>query len=174
MPILATVPLEVKTPFRTISTEIGIILLKVRNGGTTTAREASPHVMYRGMDALIPVCWMTTLSEGEPIRLESKEEVTADPDELSEWLRKNFFTKRSRDIQPMVEVHLVIAFAVKDGKFARIPTVMTNGRSFSVDYFDLSFGVSMEDYEPTGYMIANEVRYVRWDEVKLGVLEPKT
>jgi hypothetical protein len=148
---------------------IGLVVANLVNLGLTTAEDATPHFGFDETGAY-PVCWSTGAGESRPIvvvvdapdfpRLQK-----ASPDEVGEYLRKNYFEhNRERSIRSSIVGSAILAFAIEGGRKAIVPNPIPNGTELPHIFEAPELAISMDGY-PSSKVSVEPFKFRTWDEV---------
>lgn len=149
--INAIVPFNVtiNTPAHPLIAEIWVIVAKVHNSGIKTAGNARPYFYYPSSDPSTSkggtrVAW-TTESLQEEHTFDSDHNLS-NSDQVSDFLRRNFFTNRQQDVQGGDVVNVLLAFMVKGSNSICVPTTFKNSYPIPYTFADISLAIGMNDY----------------------------
>ena len=155
---------------RVVKYQLNVVAANITNDGLTTAKDAMPHFGFRG-DRGALVCWLKEASEKNPIQIDvggvQNTEIEPDPDEVSEWLRKQYFSRpefRQSSIRSGISATAVLAFAVSNGKIARVPRTETDGQAMPRTFEDPSLGISIDGF-PTCPVTIRPFKFEAWNGV---------
>jgi hypothetical protein len=129
---------------------VGLLVVRVVNLGEDAAVDATPAFVLKGEDFGQTISWLPeSFEESKRIEIRAMKEVDSDPDEIADFLRREYFVLRHRTLMAGQRSIVVIALMVEGGKLARIAHDLKNGLSAPVQINTPRLSIATHGYRPS-------------------------